>query len=856
MIQSKKTNEPMWHSVYTYSKLPDRLSKLEVLANNLWWVGNYDARGLFVDIDPMAWEISKGNPVKLLASLTKKRQEELLADEQFLEKMDRIFDQFTEYMNAPSREDSPSVAYFSMEYGLTNVVKIYSGGLGVLAGDYLKEASDSRVDMVGVGFLYREGYFEQTVTPDGQQVAQYEPQNFNNIPGEQLFNSDGSPMILEVPFKDHVVYSYIWKINVGRVPLYLMDTDLSLNSDWDRFITHQLYGGDWENRMKQEYMLGIGGILMLKKLGIQKDIYHCNEGHAALINIERIAQLVDGGMDFDHALEVVRASALYTVHTPVPAGHDYFEEGLFSKYMSHYAERLGISFQELIDLGRENPGSHDKFSMSVLALNTCQEANGVSLLHGKVSQEMFAPVWKGYFPDELHVGYVTNGVHMPTWMAYLWTPFLEKFISKDFLNEQANPEVMKRFYDVPDQELWNMRKAMKQRLIRYLKKRYEISLSREGSDPSTIMDTLEALNPDGLIIGFGRRFATYKRAHLLFMDLERLSRIVNNPDYPVQFFFTGKAHPADGGGQGLIKHIYEISQRPEFKGKILFLENYDIRVAQRLIAGVDVWLNTPTRPLEASGTSGMKAVMNGALNLSVLDGWWYEGYVEGGGWALTDKRTYQDQRLQDELDAVTIYNILEDELVPLYYQREEGVEYSKGWLQMIKKSMADIFPRFTMKRMINDYIERFYNPLNSRSKLLAANNYAAVDELVQWKKQVAMHWDQLEVVEIKSNQLLQNRVFEVGEVYQCRLTLDLHELDTDLKIELVITEENPKSGEKVHLFNYPFNLVGENGTQREYLMDIIVDNPGDQKVSIRIAPTHKLLPHQMDFAYMHWVPLF
>lgn len=856
MIKSKKTNEPTWHNIYTFSKLPERLSKLEELANNLWWVGNYEARSLFEKIDPDTWELSKGNPVMLLAKLTKKRQEELQADEDFLNDLDTIYEKFSHYMNEPARTDAPSVAYFSMEYGLTNVLKIYSGGLGVLAGDYLKEASDSRVDMVGVGFLYREGYFEQSITPDGQQVAKYEPQNFNNIPGEQLFNEDGSPMILEVPFRDHIVYSYIWKINVGRVPLYLMDTDLSLNSDWDRFITHQLYGGDWENRMKQEYMLGIGGILLLKKLGIKKDIYHCNEGHAALINVERIAQLVAEGMDFDHAIEIVRASALYTVHTPVPAGHDYFEEGLFSKYMSHYAAKLGISFQELIDLGRENPGSHEKFSMSVLALNTCQEANGVSFLHGKVSQKMFAPVWKGYFPDELHVGYVTNGVHMPTWMAHKWVLFMKKYVSDDFMRDQANTDVMQKLMNVPDQEIWNMRKEMKERMLRYLRKRYKISLSKEGSDPSSIIETLEALNPNALIIGFGRRFATYKRAHLLFTDLERLNKIVNNPKYPVQFFFTGKAHPADGGGQGLIKHIHEISKRPEFRGKILFLENYDIRVAQRLIAGVDVWLNTPTRPLEASGTSGMKAVMNGALNLSVLDGWWYEGYVEGGGWAITDKRTYQDQSLQDELDAVTIYNILEDELIPLFFDRHDGHEYSTGWVKMIKKSMAEIFPRFTMRRMIDDYIARFYNPLAKRSKQLSADNYKAVDEIVAWKNHVAMNWDKLETIELKSNQSVQNRAFEVGETFQTKLTLEMNGLETELKIELVVTEEDPKTGEKVHAFNYPFKLIEQEGSRRTYLMDIIVDNPGDHKVAIRIAPTHPLLPHPMDFSYTHWLPLF
>ncbi|MDO5016807.1 MAG: alpha-glucan family phosphorylase [Porphyromonas sp.] len=856
MIQDKRSNRAVWSEVYTHSKLPQDLAKLEELSRNIWWVWASDVRKMFAHIDTELWEATQGNPIEVLNGLTAKQLEELQNDKTFTDKMNYCYDRFQEYMGAPMAADVPGVAYFSMEYGLSNILKIYSGGLGVLAGDYLKEASDSRVDMVGVGFLYKYGYFDQVIAADGQQVAQYKQNDFNNLPVTEVSNQNGSPLTLEVPFKDHTVYCYVWRVDVGRVPLYLLDSFHPQNSDWDKSITSQLYGGDWENRMKQEYLLGIGGMMLLEKLGIKKEVYHCNEGHAALINIERLAQLRREGMDFDHAIEVVRSSSLYTVHTPVPAGHDYFDEALFEKYMGHYADKLGITFQELIDLGRENPGTDEKFSMSALALNTAQEANGVSWLHGKVSQRMFAPIWKGYFPSELHVGYVTNGVHFPTWTAVEWKPFYQKYISDQVLEDQANPDILAKIKEVPDSEIWEMRKQMKNRLMRHLRTSYETSMAKENNDPTFTWEILDALDPKALLIGFGRRFATYKRAHLLFTDLDHLALIVNNPVRPVQFIFTGKAHPADGGGQGLIKRIIEISKMPQFKGKILFLENYDIRVARRLIAGVDVWLNTPTRPLEASGTSGMKALMNGVLNFSVLDGWWYEGYVPGGGWALTDKRTYADQGMQDKLDAVTIYKMLEDEIIPLYYDRSDHPEYSTGWIKMIKTSMSEILPHFTMKRMINDYIQRFYRPLAERSKMLAQDNYAAVNELVEWKQQVARAWEQMEVIEVKTSKDMSTRTFSVGEPFSSQIILDLHGLSTDLNVELVVVNVKPDSQDIEHVATKAYRLINSEGTRRTYKLEMEVDNPGTQRLAVRIAPTHRLLAHPMGFAYVHWVSIF
>ena len=857
MIRSKEANQPVWRDITALSDLPQSLQQLEELANNLWWVWNAPARHLFRDLDPVVWYHSKGNPVHVLHTLSQSRIAELTEDQDFLERLSQVYSSFRTYMDQPKRDDLPSVAYFCMEYGITNILKIYSGGLGILAGDYIKEASDFGANMVGVGFLYRYGYFDQKITADGQQVAEYKAQDFEDLPLTLVRDDNGAPLILRVPFNGYEVSSQIWRVDVGRVKLYLMDTDIAENSEWDRQITHQLYGGDWENRMKQEYMLGIGGVQMLRLLGIETDVYHANEGHAAFMGLERMAHMVEGGLDFDQALELVRSSGLYTCHTPVPAGHDYFDESLFTKYVGHYADKLHISLQDLTDLGREAPGSHEKFSMSVLALNTCQEANGVSKLHGQVSREMFAPVWKGYLPEELHVGYVTNGVHLPTWMASPWSDLMEKSVDDDILTEQDSLDLWDKVWQTPDKDVWERRLELKSRLIEYLRRRYEAHMGDFNQDPTMLMSFLETLTPKTLLIGFGRRFATYKRAHLLFTDLERLSKIVNDPEHPVIFIFTGKAHPADGGGQGLIRHIFQISKRPEFLGKILFVDNYDIRVSQFLIPGVDIWLNTPTRPLEASGTSGMKALMNGVLNFSVLDGWWYEGYVEGGGWALTDKRSYTDQALQDRLDAATIYRTLEDEIIPAYFGRNEGEDYPQKWVAAIKTSMSKILPHFTMKRMIDEYIAKFYLPLHDRAQLLHKDDYAPAHEIVSWKRDVAAKWEQLEVIESKllSASAPLNQ-FCIGEEVSMSIVLDLHQLNCDLKLEVIVAEEDPRTKALSFVSSMPFELVSTEGTRRTYMLKHVIDYPGSQKIAVRITPTHPLLPHGMDFGYMKWVPVY
>lgn len=854
-IKANNANSPIWQDVYSHSMLPEALQPLHEIATNLWWVWNHEGAKLFGKLDKDLWVSTEGNPVLLLQSLSYKRIEEIQADKVLMAEIQEVYANFRKYIDKKPDATKPSVAYFSMEYGLTNILKIYSGGLGVLAGDYLKEASDSNIDLTAVGFLYRYGYFTQTLSMDGQQIANYEAQNFNTLPLTQVMQSNGEPMVLEVPYPGRTVYAHIWKVSVGRVPLYLMDTDIPQNSEWDRSITHQLYGGDWENRMKQEYLLGIGGILMLNKLGIKKQVYHCNEGHAALINAQRLVDYIQNDkLTFNQALEVVRSSALYTVHTPVPAGHDYFDEGLFGRYMGEFPGKLGISWQEFIDMGRENPGSNEKFSMSVFALNTCQEANGVSWLHGKVSQKMFAPVWKGYFPDELHVSWVTNGVHMPTWASTEWKRFFNEHFDKKFLTDQSNKKYWEAIQNVGDDEIWDIRKTLKKKLIEYIKVQYKQNWLKNQGDPSKVVSVLEKINPNALLIGFGRRFATYKRAHLLFTDLDRLAKIVNNEKYPIQFVFTGKAHPADGGGQGLIKHIVEISRRPEFLGKIIFLENYDMRLARHLIAGVDVWLNTPTRPLEASGTSGEKAEMNGVLNFSVLDGWWYEGYKEGAGWALTDKRTYENQQYQDQLDAATIYHILETELIPTYYAKNSK-GYSPEWIQCIKNSMSQIAPDYTMKRMLDDYLDRFYNKLATRSSHLRENSFAEAKAIAAWKEEVAQHWDSFQVESFTCSKDLSVDGPVVGQEYSFNLVIDRKDLQGMLGAEVVVTKENTENHQLELLYTKQFELKKEEGSKLFFELKTTPSEAGNHKMGFRVYPVNKELPHRMDFAYIRWIQL-
>lgn len=848
-IKADYANAPQWKEVNVKSTLPSELKCLDELAHNMWWAWNYEARNMWKSLDSDLYEEVGHNPVMLLDRLSYERKEAIVKDKAIMESVKQVYKKFRDYMDVEPDATRPSVAYFCMEYGINQVVKIYSGGLGMLAGDYMKEASDSNVNMCGVGFLYRYGYFKQTLSMDGQQIAKYDAQNFNSLPVERVLDENGQPMVVDVPYMNYQVHAYVWAMNVGRIKLYLLDTDNDMNSEFDRPITHALYGGDNENRLKQEILLGIGGILTLKKLGIKKEIYHCNEGHAALCNLQRLIDYIKEGLSFNEALELVRASSLYTVHTPVPAGHDYFDESLFGKYMGGYPQMLGITWDEFIGMGRTNPEDHsERFCMSTFACNTCQEVNGVSKLHGWVSQRMFAPIWKGYFPEESHVGYVTNGVHFPSWTATEWRKVYAKYFDKNYIYDQSNESLWHAIYNVPDAEIWETRMALKKKLVNFIREKFAATWLKNQGDPSRVVALLDSITPNALYIGFCRRFATYKRAHLLFTDLERLSKIVNNPERPVKFIFSGKAHPADGAGQGLIKKIFEISQRPEFLGKIIFLEDYDMQLARRLVSGVDIWMNTPTRPLEASGTSGEKAEMNGVVNLSVLDGWWVEGYREGAGWALKQERTYQNQGYQDQLDAATIYSLLENEILPLYYNRNEQ-GFSEGWIKTIKNSIATIAPHYTMKRQLDDYYDKFYSKEAANFKKLAANNNRLAKELAAWKETVAERWDAIRVVSKDDSAL---SAAETGKEYTLRYVIDEQGLNDAVGLEL-ISIKTDKNGED-HIFSKrEFKMVGREGNNYTFEATFEPDVAGAFKSCVRMYPKNENLVHREDFCYVKWL---
>ena len=842
-----KSSKPSWRNIVVEAQLPEMFQGLEELSHNLWWCWNYDAIELFEAIDPKLWAANQRNPILLLKVVPVERFNELGEDESFVKKYNDVLAKFHKYMAEKSNPKLTKVAYFSMEFGLSDTVRIFSGGLGILAGDYLKEASDYNYPMVGVGFLYRFGYFTQQLSPRGEQMATYDPQDQSSLPITLMKDSNGEMIVVQVAFPGRVVYARVWRVNVGRIPLYLLDTDFEMNNHDDRRISHQLYGGDHEHRLKQEMFLGIGGTRALDKMGIEMDMYHCNEGHAALLGVERIRKyIVEKNLTFDESLEIVRASTLFTTHTPVPAGHDVFAKELIMIYMGHYPERLKTTWERFIGLGRMNPNDdNEKFSMSVLAANVSQEMNGVSWLHGEVTKDMFVNMYEGYTTEESQIGFVTNGVHLPTWTAKPWRELYEKEFGKAFLKDQSNKEHWKPIYNVPDKTIWDIRQGLRKKLINHIKTRLNSNLVSRQIDPKKVVKVTNMLNDNILTIGFARRFATYKRAYLLFKDLDRLAKLVNDPNRPVQFLFAGKAHPADGAGQDMIKHIVEISNMPQFLGKIVFVQNYDIELAKHLVQGVDIWLNTPTRPLEASGTSGMKAVMNGVLNFSVLDGWWVEGYKEGAGWQLPMEQTYENNDFQDELDAETLYTTIENDIAPLYYNKgEDGIP--SGWVQYIKKNIAEIAPEFTTKRMLDDYISRFYNKLGARSKELKKNDFQLAQSISSWKKRVARGWDSIAVIDLilpdNHNHVLS------GQVYSGEIILDLKEIaDISVGIEMVITQ-NGSPIDTIELEMYKME-----GTKANYKIEFTPPRPGSFSYSFRIFPKNPHLPHRQDFPYMTWI---
>lgn len=843
---------PSWKSVMVTRHLPEQLAGLEMLCRNLWWCWNDDAKALFKSIDAELWHKSGHNPMEILDKVSLKRYNELAKDEDFLSRMNRVINEFYTYMEKKNERTEPSVAYFCMEYGLDTSLKIYSGGLGILAGDYLKETSDMNVNLVAVGLLYRYGYFTQRLTPQGNQVADYTAQDFLKIPAEPVIGEDGVWKSVSMKLPGRTLYARIWKVAVGRTDLYLLDTDYEANSAEDRSVTHQLYGGNHENRLKQEILLGIGGVRALRALGLNPTMYHYNEGHAAFAGLERLREYMqEQHYEMSEALELVRASALFTTHTPVPAGHDAFSEEELGPYFGHYPQRYGLDWRGFMGFGKINAQDvKEEFSMSVLAANFSQNVNGVSMLHGKVSQDIFAPMYPGYLPEELHISYVTNGVHYPTWAAKEWKAIYAKVFGEEFKTSHYDKSCFEGIYKVDDEQIWNTRKLLKADLIKTVKDRLSDPIVSAHYSPGEIVTIKETLRDDVLTIGFARRFATYKRATLLFRDLNRLDEIVNNPKRPVQFLFAGKAHPADKAGQDLIKQIVEISKDPRFIGRIVFVPGYDITLAKRLVQGVDVWMNNPTRPQEASGTSGEKASMNGVMHFSVLDGWWVEGYVKDAGWALPQERTYDDNEYQNELDAATIYSTIENEIAPDYYDIDNTGRSSK-WIGYIKNTVAMVASNFTTNRMLSDYCKQYYFPQSERYSRLVADGGKVAKEIAAWKKFVGEEWNNMRIVSYTQP----NASYTLSDKnkLESEVVIDLGRLKPeDIGVEMLLTSTDAKG--QLHIqevFNY--ELVSYENGVATFKTSVLPERTGMYEVGTRVYPKNAELPHRQDFPLVKWL---
>ncbi|MDD3877477.1 MAG: alpha-glucan family phosphorylase [Bacteroidales bacterium] len=843
---------PQWRKVLVKTFVPEKLINLLSLARNLWWVWNREGQELFESINKSLWEQCEHNPQAFLNNLSYDELIELEKNEAFLKRLESVYKMFQAYMSEKPHEQG-LIAYFSMEFGLHDSIKIFSGGLGVLAGDYLKEASDSRKNIVGIGLLYRYGYFYQKITSGGNQISERIPQKFTDVPVLPVRDENNEWVMIDISLPGRTLYAKIWKVEIGRVNLYLLDTDIEENSPLDRTITHQLYGTGKEYRLKQEILLGIGGIKLLDAIGLKPELFHCNEGHAAFSTVERMRKYIQlDKHSFSEALEIVRATTLFTTHTPVPAGHDLFTEDLLRAYLAHYAEKLNMSWEDFINLGKMRIGDHEEeFSMSVLAVNTSQEVNGVSKIHGRVSREMFCKMWPDFFPEEIHIGHVTNGVHFPTWASNKWQELYEREFGRDYIHHQSDTSYWKKIHNVPDETIWSIRQNQRKVLFDFIKIRIMQNMTHRQESPRLIFETIDAINDNALTIGFARRFATYKRAHLLFKNKEKLSKLVNDPDKPLMFIFAGKAHPDDIMGQDLIKEIVEVSKMKEFLGKVLFIENYDMSLATKLVQGVDVWLNTPTRPLEASGTSGEKAVMNGVINFSVLDGWWAEGYKPNAGWALKEEKTYREQPIQDQLDAETIYNIISDEIIPVFYNRNEK-DIPVNWISYVKNTISDIAPHFTMTRMIDDYYEKYYSKLYNRSKILFEDNFENLKILTAWKNRMIRAWGSIDVLSIEVPDST-TKPMKLGEKFKARVRIDLAELNPeDIGIEVIFGQ---KVMDKINKITYKneLELIHEDNKIAIYACDIFITRTGVFDYAFRMYAKNQLLPHRMDFNLIRWI---
>lgn len=841
-----------------FPKLPEKITRLQDIANNLWWSWTPDAQDLYSQLDPALWTAVNQNPVKFLRNVAQQKLDAAAQDKTYISAYKAVVREFDAYM-APDASTwfnrthadklDQVIAYFSAEFGLHEALPIYSGGLGILSGDHCKEASDLGLPFIGVGFLYPQGYFTQRIDNTGRQQAAYEKIDFAEVPATPALDPKGNQVLINVDLPGRTVYAKVWRIQVGRIPLFLMDTDVERNAPQDRDLSARLYGGDHEMRVSQEVVLGIGGVRALRALGYNPSVWHMNEGHSAFLGLERIRELVQGqGLTFAEAVEAVRASSVFTTHTPVPAGNDAFAFELIEKFFWQYWGQLGINREQFLGFARHELQWGPQFSMTVLALRLSAFHNGVSELHGHVSREMWKGIWPDTPVDQVPITHVTNGVHTKTWIVQDLRRLYDKYLRKDWLEEVDDPKTWAKA-DIPAGELWAVHNERKVKMVNFVRERVKQQYIRFGEGPVRVNEAAKILDPEALTLGFARRFATYKRATLIFRDMERLKRILNNPERPVQIVFSGKSHPADEPGKALIQRVYELSQTPDFAGKIIFVENYDMNIARHLISGVDVWLNNPRRPYEASGTSGEKAAMSGVPNFSILDGWWREAYDGENGWAIGEEREYKDLDTQDEADALSLYAILEDEIIPLFYERgADGIP--QGWVNRMMASIRTCAPQFSMKRMVKDYVTDLYLPAARGGNSFGANGFALAREMAGWKQQVRSQWQGVHVYVPAVGHIqatVNDPVTLTAHVRMDRLQPD------DIAVEIVAgPAKGPNGNEMENPVVIPMQARGAENGAMVYTGELVSANSGKLAVGVRVRPHHRAMLHPSEMGLNRW----
>ena len=840
---------------YTVSpQIPRALKPLEEIAHDLWMSWNHDAHALFTRLDYSAWIASRKNPVRMLGMVSQERYEELAGDDSYLSALNSVVERFRRYQSGKDTWYSGSrknvVAYFSMEYGLDVSLPIYSGGLGVLSGDHMKSASDLGLPLVGVGLLYQQGYFQQYLNADGFQQESYPENDWYNMPVRIVQDGEGNDIRISVELPGGGVVARVWEVRIGRISLYLLDTNIEENTPENRTITSSLYGGDRETRIRQEILLGIGGIRALRALGINPAVTHMNEGHSAFLGIERIREHVqDHGLTRQEAMQAVWPTNIFTTHTPVPAGNERFGIDMMHTYFHAITDGTGFTWEEFIALGRENPADpQEPFCMTVLAIRLSAYNNGVSELHGAVSREMWRQIWPGLPDREIPIGHITNGVHSRSFLSAEMTELLDRYFGPRFDDDPTHTAIWERMDRISDEELWRTHEARKNKLVAFTRKRLKQQLARRGASSIQQAYADEVLSPYTLTISFARRFATYKRATLLFRDPERLKRMLTNPDHPVQIVFAGKAHPHDIPGKNLIKDIVHYASDPEIRSKIVFLENYDLEVAKFLVSGSDIWLNTPRRPLEASGTSGMKAAINGVQNCSVLDGWWAEGYDTDVGYAIGAGEEYADEEMQDEIESKLLYDLLEREIIPTYYERSrDGLP--RGWISRMKASMRRLGGRFSTSRMLMEYAEQFYLPALKHHDKIRRNDFGQAKELAAYFNHLHSQWPHLSVFDVRGGS---DRSLKVGDSFPVECCVHLGSIEPDEVSVQVYTGRLNADGELEDPEVIEMKVVTREEKGHRYKTKVRCRHSGRQAYAIRILPKHPNLVHPYVPGYLRW----